>query len=175
VNLPKPLQRWQKPVDNFIKINSDGAFLADTGEGGWGYVIRDGEGEVISAGAGKLSHLKDAPQAEIRACMQGAKAAADLGMGKVILETDSLILVRAMMDNSYRLALIGGSILELQNFIADNFICSKVVYVPRICNKADHAIAELGRLCPQETDLAWNGLPNCIEAIVASNNAEPIS
>lgn len=45
-------------------------------------MIRDGEGEVISAGAGKLSHLKDAPQAEIRECMQGAKAAADLGMGK---------------------------------------------------------------------------------------------
>ena len=84
--------------------------------------------------------------------MQGAKAAADHGMGKVILETDSLILTRAMMDNSSRLALTGGSILELQNLVADNFICSKVVYVPRLCNKAAHAIAELGCMCPQEID-----------------------
>jgi hypothetical protein len=119
-------------------------------------VIRDAEGEVLCAGAGKLSHLQDALQAEIRACMQGAKAAADHGMGKVILETDSLILSRAMLDNSHRLALTGGSILELKNFIEDNFICSKVVYVPKLCNKAAHAIAELGRMCPQKIDPAWS-------------------
>ncbi|RLM58312.1 hypothetical protein C2845_PM18G02500 [Panicum miliaceum] len=101
-----------------------------TGEGGWGYVIRDAEGEVICAGAGKLSHLQDALHAEIRACMQGAKAAADHGMGRVILETD---------------------------------YCG-------VCNKAAHAIAELGRMCPQKIDPAWNA--SCIEIIVASDNAE---
>ena len=41
------------------------------------------DGKVICAGAGgQLSHLKDAFQAEICACMQGAKAAADHGMGR---------------------------------------------------------------------------------------------
>ncbi|PVH61391.1 hypothetical protein PAHAL_3G022900 [Panicum hallii] len=54
----KPIERWQKPTDDFVKINSDGAFSASTGEGGWGYVIRDGDGEVICAGAGNLSHQK---------------------------------------------------------------------------------------------------------------------
>ena len=56
------------------------------------------DGKVICAGAGgQLSHLKDAFQAEISACMQGAKAAADHGMGRVILETSaSLVLSIAM-------------------------------------------------------------------------------
>ncbi|RLN29342.1 hypothetical protein C2845_PM05G03480 [Panicum miliaceum] len=137
----KPTERWQKPIDDYVKINSDGAFSASTGEGGWGYVIRDGDGEVICAGAGKLLHQTDALQTEVRACLQGAKAAATLGISKVIFETDSLILKMAMKDNSYRLSMVGGSILE-------------------------------GRMCPQETDLAWNGPPSCVEEIVVSDIAE---
>jgi len=31
----KPVQRWRKPMNEKMKINSDGAFTADTGEGGW--------------------------------------------------------------------------------------------------------------------------------------------
>jgi hypothetical protein len=80
--MSKPIQRWQKPTDDFVKINSDGAFSANTGERGWGYVLRDGDGEVICAGAGKLSHQTNAVQAEIRACLQGAKGAANLGISK---------------------------------------------------------------------------------------------
>lgn len=36
-----------------LKTNSDGAYIAETGEGGWGFVIRDSEGEVILSSAGK--------------------------------------------------------------------------------------------------------------------------
>ena len=79
-----------------MKITSDGAFTADTGEGGWGYMIRDGDGMVLYAGAGNLMRLTEATQAEVRACLEGAKAAAALGMGNVILETDSLVLTQAM-------------------------------------------------------------------------------
>ncbi|PUZ51215.1 hypothetical protein GQ55_6G163100 [Panicum hallii var. hallii] len=67
VCISKGIQSWQKPTDDFVKINSDGAFSASTGEGGWGYVIRDGDGEVICARAGNLSHQTNALQAEIRA------------------------------------------------------------------------------------------------------------
>ena len=72
----KPVQRWRKPMNEKMKINSDGAFTADTGEGGWGYVIRDGDGMVLYAGAGNLMRLTEATQAEVRACLEGAKAAA---------------------------------------------------------------------------------------------------
>jgi hypothetical protein len=41
--------------------------------------------------------------------------------------------------------------------------------------RAAHAIAELARMCPREIELAWNGLPSCIESIVASDVAEPVS
>ena len=42
-------------------------------------------------------------QLKVRASLEGAKAAVVHGMGKVILETDSMVLVQAMKDNLYRL------------------------------------------------------------------------
>ncbi|RLN30516.1 retrotransposon protein, putative, unclassified [Panicum miliaceum] len=125
--ISKPIERWQKPTNDYVKINSDGAFSASTCEGGRGHVRRGGDGKM------------------------------------------------AMKDNSYRLSMVGGSILERKSFVSENFASSSVVYVPRSCNRAAHAIAALGRMCPQETDLAWNGLPSCIEEIVASDIAEPFS
>ena len=171
----KPLQRWCKPPNDTVKINSDGAFLVETGEGGWGYVIRDGDGDVLCAGAGNLTRLKDALQSEVRACLHGAKAAAEHGMGRVIMETDSLVLIQAMKDNSYRLSMFGGDILELKSFMREDFISCTMAFAPRSCNRVAHALAALGRRCLPEADLAWNSSPSCVEDLVANDIAESIS
>ncbi|KQJ87710.1 hypothetical protein BRADI_4g13209v3 [Brachypodium distachyon] len=48
------------PAPNFLKINCDGAFRENTCSGGWGFVIRNDEGEALAAGAGHLQCLSDA-------------------------------------------------------------------------------------------------------------------
>ena len=67
--------------------------------------------------------------------------------------------------------LTGGSILELKNFVAENFICSKVVYATRLCNKA-HVLAEFG-LCVLRRSTLHVTIPSCIEGIVASDLSKP--
>jgi len=61
---PQPVQAtkhvWKRPVQGWVKINSDGAFSSRTGEGGWGVIIRDERGEVMEAADGKLTRLLDA-------------------------------------------------------------------------------------------------------------------
>jgi len=47
-----------------VKINLDGAYFVGTGEGGWGYVIRNAEGIVHLACAGSLRRLTKALQAK---------------------------------------------------------------------------------------------------------------
>lgn len=37
-----------------MKTNCDGAYSYETGAGGWGFIIRDEDGDVISAGRGRL-------------------------------------------------------------------------------------------------------------------------
>ena len=48
----------------------------------------------------------------------------------VILQTNSLILTQTIKDNSYRLAMVGGAILELKNFIIDNFSVCEIIFCP---------------------------------------------
>jgi hypothetical protein len=44
---------WTRPSDGVLKLNFDGAFLMQTGEGGWGFIIRNHMGAVHKVGAGR--------------------------------------------------------------------------------------------------------------------------
>lgn len=88
-------------MDKFLKVNTHGAFHPNTGEGGWGFVIRGEVGGVVE-------------QAEVLACIRGVTAAIAKGIDKLILETDSLTVVQALETDSYRLAEIGGSLFDLK-------------------------------------------------------------
>jgi ribonuclease HI len=67
-------KKWSRPAIDEYKINTDGAFLATRGGGGWGYVIRNHDGQVVKAGAGKSTHLLDAFHSEVLACKAGVQA-----------------------------------------------------------------------------------------------------
>lgn len=87
---PKVTGKWTKPETGVLKINCDGSFQPTSGEGGWGFVIRDHDGDVIQAGRGKLNPLMGAFQVELMACLHGAKTASNLGMGTIEIETDAI-------------------------------------------------------------------------------------
>ena len=86
VSAANRMKRWTRPPEDVLKINCDGAYRSVTSTGGWGFVIRDCDGQVIKAGAGKCSHLLDALHAELLACLAGVRAAGELGISKVIIE-----------------------------------------------------------------------------------------
>ncbi|RLN24757.1 hypothetical protein C2845_PM07G05680 [Panicum miliaceum] len=124
-------EKWKRPASNKLKINSDGAFNAESGAGGWGFVIRDLDGDVVHAAAGRLEFVVDALQAEVMACLAGVKAACERGMGHVIVETDSLILTQATRTDSHRLVVTGGLIYDLKCSMQSSFISYDVVFIPR--------------------------------------------
>ena len=64
-------------------------------------MIREWDGGVISAGYGKLENVGEAFHAEIIACLQGIQRAADLGMQRMILETDASMVAQAMKSTDY--------------------------------------------------------------------------
>ena len=136
-----------------MKINSDGAYSGNTGEGGWGVVIRDEEGEVVEAAAGKSIRLMDAFQSEVEACLAGVMLAEEMGVGKIVIETDAMVLAQALNSSTFHLAPTGGLIWEIQSLLASNFGAFEVVSVHRTCNKVAHALAALGCKCPHGTSL----------------------
>ena len=84
-NLHKPMQqesgarwrmrKWQRPQAGKLKINVDGAFRELDKNGDWGYVIGDEDGRVIQSGSGRQRYACNAMQMELRACIEGVKAA----------------------------------------------------------------------------------------------------
>ncbi|CAN6201987.1 unnamed protein product [Urochloa humidicola] len=168
-------KHWRKPHRGTFKINTDGAFLLNTGEGGWGYVIRDEEGNVIRAGAGRSSHLLDAFHAEVNACLRGVSAADELGMNKVVIETDSMLLKLALESNSFALAPTGGIVFEIKSYLNVSFSEWAIVFSPRECNRVAHVMAAQGCKCSHDTVLQWDGTPPGVEDLVASDITEPLS
>jgi hypothetical protein len=69
ISKDSPVQRWQPPQENILKINIDGCFNQQDKTGGWGFIIRDERGVAVGSGAGKLDHLQDPLQAEAEACL----------------------------------------------------------------------------------------------------------
>jgi hypothetical protein len=57
VHTPKATQTgretksWSRPPPGVLKLNCDAAFSEDSKSGGWGWIIRDSDGVVITAGA----------------------------------------------------------------------------------------------------------------------------
>lgn len=163
-------KRWEKPQEDTLKINCDGAFHADTGAAGWGFVIRDADGDVALAGKGRLDHV-DSFQAEAISCLQGVQAAIDLGARSVILETDASTIKDDVYSNSHDLAAGDHPILELTDLLKFNFAEWKLVHVMRECNRVAHALAAWGYECAEDEDPDVESLPHCIHVIIADDGS----
>jgi hypothetical protein len=51
--------KGKPPEGDNLEINPDGIFFSASSEGGWGFVVRDKDGEAVGAGAGKPNFLQD--------------------------------------------------------------------------------------------------------------------
>ena len=122
-------QKWRKPSPEVLKLNTDASFRKESGDGGWGYIIRDSDGDTVIAGRGRLPHLLDPFQAELIACLQGIQAAIDIGITKIIVETDAVMVKFAVEAKDWGLSVPGRIIQEIQelaslNFVSCIFFCS---------------------------------------------------
>uniref|UniRef100_A0A0A9D8Q3 RNase H type-1 domain-containing protein n=1 Tax=Arundo donax TaxID=35708 RepID=A0A0A9D8Q3_ARUDO len=161
--------RWSKPAVDILKINCDASFNPITNAGGWGFAIRDSDGDVIIAGRGRINHLIDAFQAEVIACLQGIQTAIEFGIVHVELETDALGVQEAVNSDDFDQSMAGGLISELKSLIMSNFITCSVKYVPRGGNKVAHSLATLGSVCSQGIKPLLVAF--CIQRLVADDCA----
>ncbi|OEL26270.1 hypothetical protein BAE44_0012710, partial [Dichanthelium oligosanthes] len=153
-----------------VKINCDGAFHQNSASGGWGFVIRDSAGNVVCEGSGRLDHLLNSFHAEVIACIHGLKAAAELGIEQVILETDALMVQQAVSSSAYGLSFASEPVCELKHLVHSSFSSFESKYKPRDCNRVAHALAALGVECETETSPLLDELPTCIRELVVRHN-----
>jgi hypothetical protein len=46
------MEHWRRPPEGYLKLNCDASFIPSELCGGWGFLIRDNDGEVVLSGWG---------------------------------------------------------------------------------------------------------------------------
>ncbi|XP_048497928.1 uncharacterized protein LOC125496495 [Beta vulgaris subsp. vulgaris] len=88
---------WSRPPSDYCKVNFDGSKLPN-GQASFGFVIRDTEGEVLLCGAGALDSSKSILVVEARGLCEGIRGAISLGIGKIVIEGDNLVVVNSIRN-----------------------------------------------------------------------------
>lgn len=73
-----------------------GAFTVGNDRVGWGVVARNSHGHILHAGAVSIDAIFDVFGAKLGALERAVAIAADLGMLRVVFETDSQLLAEAL-------------------------------------------------------------------------------
>ncbi len=130
---------------NSLTINTDGAARGNPGPAAIGVTIRDGRGRLlasISRGIGVATNN----QAEYRAIIAGLEKAVSLGARRVLVESDSELVVR-QLQGLYKIKNIGLRPLYQEIVrLAGSLESFDIIYVPRERN------AEADRLANQALD-----------------------
>ena len=82
--------------------------------------------------------------AELVACLQALQRAADMGIQRIIVETDAAMIVQAVRSADYDRCSAGVLLWELKDLLRGNFLMYRVIGTSRSCNKAADGLAALG-------------------------------
>lgn len=163
----KEVKRWHPPPADVLKINTDGDFSEKEKNGAWGFVIRDSDGYRLIAGAGRLRAVHDALSAEGEACLAALHAGMDVGISRIILETDSSLLVSAIKSSDLDFGPGGVIFKEIRELLSLHFVPEGVIHVPRSCNSCAHELAHSGLLRDPDRPNVWlDPLPSFVRTLL---------
>nr|POF03737.1 putative ribonuclease h protein [Quercus suber] len=147
---------WSPPPPFVLKINVDGALDKSRCSAGIGVVIRDEAGCIVAA-MGKQCHVPLGPlEVEAKAFETGLQLAWDLGLQNVILEGDSLVMVRALCGQSAPPSSVDSLCLGIQ-MISSEFHSVNVSHVRRQGNRLAHSLAKFA--LNLDDSCVWIGEP----------------
>ncbi|XP_073362904.1 uncharacterized protein [Aegilops tauschii subsp. strangulata] len=144
----KPVpDKWRPPSQADYKINVDGSFVPGQNHAGWGVVVRTKDGNLAFARAGRQEHITNPFAAEISAMSHAVHIAADLGIVRVELETDSQLVAEALdmqkVDSSTYAAVIEDIKYHLKLWFSKVTISA----CRRSANSVAHELVNISRVC----------------------------
>ena len=141
---PQPLVKWSPLVEEYYKVNFDGAVFRGEEKAGIRVIIRNSQGMVMASLSQKISLPQTVVELETLAATRAIEFSIELGFSKVILEGDSETVIKALQDNSPSLAPFGLLIRDAQE-TANFFTCISYAHVGRNGNFVAHNLARYAR------------------------------
>jgi ribonuclease HI len=167
---------WRPPSEGTIKINTDGAFVEGQALGAWGIIARSADGQVVEARAGSSTAIRDAFSAELKAMEEAFNLAAELGVIRVVFETDAQVLAMALNSKKPDFSREAAIIEDLKVQSKTWFYYCSVLYTMRATNKAAHELAKHDLTCDVNSMLRWEyEVPECASTAVMSDSAQIVA
>lgn len=88
---------WARPSEGWFKVNVDAGMLGEVGTG-LGVVCRDDAGAFYACAAVQFKQVWQPVVAEAMAVLWGLRVARDVGLVIVVLESDCLVVIRALQN-----------------------------------------------------------------------------
>ncbi|CAN1254624.1 Putative ribonuclease H protein At1g65750 [Linum perenne] len=137
---------WRPAGEGWFSLNSDGSLYTTNNAAAAGGVIRDGNGRFIKAFAANLG-ICSIMRAELRGIVEGMKLAWDLGIRKLMIQTDSKAAADMLSvpgNSTSRHA----SLLQQFSELLSREWCVSVHHIFREANFAADYLANLGQSLP---------------------------
>ncbi|XP_042980029.1 uncharacterized protein LOC122310214 [Carya illinoinensis] len=152
--------RWHPPPNDFLKLNIDGATFPEHSVAGIGVVLRDQYGEVVVACSKVEKDVSSDEFIEAVALLRGLQLCIQWGVPKIMLETDCLVLVNALNENSICLTDFAFILQDIRRLMV-GFKEVKVVHVNRLGNLVAHRLARHAWLI-EDICMWWDYCPSFV-------------
>ncbi|KAK7861313.1 hypothetical protein CFP56_011242 [Quercus suber] len=134
---------------------------------GIGVVVRDSQGWVLAALSEKVEGVQDAEVIEALAIRQAIKFAIETSFSCVIIESDSLSVIKAIQDFSESTCDIGHIIDDVKHLSMTMKSC-KFHHTKREANKFAHTLA--CKAIHFDTEMAWlQEIPPCVSVVIRND------
>ena len=135
-----PASCWRPPNQGCFKINFDGTLFSKENQARIGVVVHNKEGLVLASLSQQIPLPATVLEVETLATRRALEFAIEIGVHRVILEGDSIILFNALQSTNHSLAHFG-HLAEDVKYLASCFQKCMFSHVRKHCNKVAHSLA----------------------------------
>lgn len=138
------MDRWEKPAAGVVKLNTDAAYLLDTGQCWAGAVARDHCGRVLFSSSKSVNSCSSVEQAEGHVILSGLATLSAMYRGHLIIETDCATIARELKKATLNRSACYSVVCDIKD-AARLFSSVNISAVQRSKNKLAHELAARGR------------------------------
>ena len=158
------MQKWCPPFGSTFKLNFNVAVVSNTSSSGFGAIIRNGMGEVMTGLLARGLYVASSEEGKVLACRKALEFAIDAGFREIVLEGDNATIMKSLMSprvNRSRL----GHIYEDIHTLATSFRSLTVSCVKRGANVVAHSLARFAAQLVSEIIWLEDSPPPALEAL----------
>lgn len=151
-------RQWLPPPQGVLKLNLDGAIFVETGKTSVECVLHDEKWDILMVATSPEQLLHTPFDIEFLAMFRGIQLCLNMGIGKLLVESDCLLAVKALMDGEEYHAQPGTQIKEIVA-LKDRFQDYRFEYASRDGNTVAHKLA-LFAWQVQSLSMWWETIPD---------------